>query len=138
MLSEVVQKFNSEFFNRENDYEIISHWWEEQNWPVIPLETLPKTGLMIWLGTLPIAAGFLYQTDSSIAILEWIVANPKVSYEVRGKGLDVLLDDLSFVAHNFGFKKLFTMAKNERLIARAETHGFLKTDEGMTHLIREL
>ena len=137
MLTEISPKFESRFFDQEADYELVCQWWKEQNWPPAPKEFLHQ-GLMITLGSQPIAAGFIFQTDSPMAILEWIIANPKVPFEVRGAALDALIEDLCFVAKKLGFSKVFTMTKHKRLIEREVEHGFLKTDEGVTHLIREL
>lgn len=137
-MNKALPKFDSDVFDRKVDYQIISKWWKDQNWPIVPLENLPTYGLMVWLDEVPLAAGFIYQTDSSMALLEWIVSNPEVAHELRGQALDILLDDLCFMAKKLGFKQLFTMAKNERLIEREKSHGFLKTDDQMIHLIKEL
>ena len=125
-------------FAPQDHYNILSDWWTKQEWPIIPKDALPTTGFIAYEGDTPIAAGFLYDTDSTFSIIEWIVGNPDVSYDDRASGLDLVIEGLSTVAKARGKKYIHTFVKHERLMKRYEKFEFKRTDTNMTSMIRSL
>ncbi len=125
---------NIKLFEKEKDYQTICSWWEKHNWPKIPLVMLPQTGYIID----NVCAGFLYQTDSNIAWLEFIISNPDITKENRSKALDILIDKLSETARGLGFTTIFTSSNHPSLINKYENNGFTKADFNMTNLMRIL
>jgi len=117
---------------RPEDHEVIAEWWKGHGWPVIPPPMLPRTGIIVD----GYCAGFLYRTDSAVAIFEWIVANPASDKIERAKALDTLIEAALAEAKSMGAVAVFTMAKHPKLLSRYEQHGFQRTDEGMTHMVR--
>lgn len=116
------------------DYAEVASWWEAQGWPVIPPEMLPGTGVVV-----PgLAAGFLYKTDSAIAILEFVVANPASDKMERRAALDAVIEALLAYAALVGARAVFTSCQHPSLLARYQNHGFQITDTGMTNLIRRI
>lgn len=124
-------------FEARGHYHIVSKWWNSQQWPAIPLEMLPQTGFLAVSGGKPVAACWLYKTDSHIALLEWMIGDPEAAPKLRGDAQNLLIEQATREAQELGFKALFTMSQHARLIERLRTqHGFKVTDKGMTHLIR--
>ena len=76
----------------ENDYqEILIGWWAQWNWTAPAKDFLPdngKGGIIVYDGDIPICAGFIYMTNSSVAWVDWIVSNKeyriKSSHKVKG------------------------------------------------------
>lgn len=121
------------------DHRLLSTWWKLQDWPTIPQEMLPKTGMIVENDDhMPICAGFLYKTDSKVCLLEFIIANPLSDTIERGQALDVLIEDLVAQAKKMDFSMVFTMAGNSRLIQRYQEHKFQLTDKGVTHFVRQV
>lgn len=122
----------------EADHSMLSEWWKDHGWPTIPLSFLPKLGIVVYVNFIPCAIGFLYTTNSDIAIMEWIVTNKKASAFDRSSALDTLIEELTHRAKEAGFKAVMTFLRHPRLMDRVAGHGFLKTDEGMTHYLKHL
>ena len=64
---------------KKDDYDFIAKWWKWWRWKVIPREMLPEnglSGLMVEKDGVRIVSGFIYMTNSTGAMLEWIVSNP--------------------------------------------------------------
>ena len=124
-------------FSAHTHYEMIASWWRAHEWPVIPREALPGFGLVMFdENNNGICAGFLYKTDSTFAILEWVVGNPVyLKKPERSEALDELIKGLIAHAKDYGYKLIFGYTKKDRLIKRYVDAGFTKTDEGMTHVI---
>jgi hypothetical protein len=114
-------------------------WWSRQAWPAVPPEALPATGRIVAdLQGRPICAGFMYRTDSSIAWVEWTVADPETPAELRSEALDLLIGTLETEAKSQGFTLGFTGTSHKRLIARFQNHGWQVTDAAQSHLIKRL
>ena len=120
----------------EVDHAQVAGWWLAHKWPVIPLPSLPKNGLIV-VGDdgREVCAGFIYQTDSDIAWLEFIVSNPECSMRVRAKSLDTLIAGLKARAQELGHRCFFTSLSSKGLMKLYEKHGFQRTDTKMTNFI---
>lgn len=118
------------------DYSLLTTWWKAWGWQQVPEICLPSSGLLV-LSTLdvPVCAGFLYCTDSSICWIEWIVSNPEVPKGLRREALDLLLKELKLKAKRLGFKQIFTSTDRESLKVRLVDQGFLVTDKKVDFLI---
>ena len=117
-----------------SDYSSLETWWKDQNWSSVPEDHLPEYGLIVD----GIAAAFLYRTDSKFALLEFVIANPNSSKEERSEALDLIIDNLLFVAKELGFSTVFTSLEHPKLLERYEKHGFVATDKNVTNMLRRL
>lgn len=119
---------------QSSDYYILCEWWNKQNWQAPDRNMLPKTGLIIE----NICAGFLYKTDSDVALLEFIIANPESNKEERSEALDLLINNLVNIAKESGYKAIFTSLQHTKLLERYKKHGFIETDKSMTNMIKRI
>ena len=120
----------------ESDHAMISEWWKSHSFPVLSKETLPKTGIIIEHGEDPVAAGFVYLSDSTVGWVEWIVSNPKANPLVRARAIPILIEELCLAAREKGCKMVITALEHPKLIDRLLKSGYVQGDVGMTHLIR--
>lgn len=127
---------NVRFFRPDADYSMVSAWWRAWKWPVLPLDALPKTGVIVSSNDIEVCAGWLYQTDSSIAWLEFIISNPKYREDDRSECVDALIGTLLTLAREAGYKNVFTSTNAAALVKRYERNGFSVTDSNVTHLMR--
>lgn len=125
-------------FDPETDYVTCTSWWRKHSWPAVPLDLLPKTGLMVEDNGVKLAAGWLYLTDSRFAVLEWVVGNPEASKYDRSTALDLLLISLKDAAKEAKVTTIFTSTEHQGLIDRYRGHGFIETDQKMTNLIARI
>lgn len=110
---------------------MVAHWWVGHKWPVLPLAALPASGFVV-----PgVCAGFLYFTDSEIAILEWVVSNPKASTMEVGRGIKAIVEAAISTALNEGYSMIFSYVKSKGLQKLYERQGFKVTDDNMTHVL---
>lgn len=112
-------------------------WFRDYGWHA-PEPLLPPTGFVVTHLGEPRAAGWLYNMDGPVAFMEYIVADPNLTYEERGKALDMLIERLSHYAKEQGYAHVFTVCRHDRLISRYKRHGFVVGDEDMTTLVRNL
>lgn len=125
-------------FNEKDHYETLVTWWDSHKFSAPPVHALPRTGVVVVSNETPVAAGFLYKTDSCIAWMEFIISNPKSDRMLRSEALDILMDCLCNLAKTMGFKTVFTSSNLPKFIERNEKHNFVAYDKGVTHLLRSL
>ena len=103
----------------ESDWETLLSWWKWWRWPELSKDVLPMNGtggLMICKGYVPIAAGFLYLTNSKVAWLDWIVSNPDYRENDRKQSLILLINGLEEVAKNQGCNTIISITRSNSLI----------------------
>jgi len=109
---------------KESDYEdILCKWWEEWSWKNPPSKAfLPENGAggyIVFDDDIPIVAGFLYDTNSSVAWCDWIISN--INYKDRGNrqiALELLINTIT--EHARALNKQFMYANNT-------SHHLIKT-----------
>lgn len=87
----------------------------------MPPHTLPKVGFI----SPGVAAGFLYQTDSCVAIIDGYISNPVLNRADRDEALDEVTQALLNKAKELGFTHVKCETKLTSIGARAERHGFV-------------
>lgn len=119
-------------------YPIISEWWKAYKWPILPQDHLPKKGYIVYHEKKPIIAGFVYRTDSSFGLFEWIVANPEIKGLKRTLAFGFLVDSVVKYSKEIGIKTLFSSISNENLKKRFLAEGFILADSNMSNFIRSI
>ena len=111
--------------------------WVAHKWSPVPIDCLPQSGIIIEdkdTGEF-LSSGFIYNTDSSIAWLEWVLSNPKAGLKKRTKSLDILIKQLIKIAAQGKKTKIFSSTVSKGLLKLYEKHGLNATDTGVTQVI---
>ena len=114
-------------FLKEDDYKIIREWWKKWDWPVIPREMLPdkgKSGFIVEKNNIPIVSAFLYLTNSTGALLEWIVSNPEYREDDRKEAIELLITSAEATCKNMGVTYIFSIGRNRSLMKTHEKLGW--------------
>ena len=109
------------------DWDTLVSWWEWWRWPTMPRDFLPKNGtggIMIEKNNTPIVAGFLYETNSKVLILEWVVSNPKYKETDRQEAIELLIKESEKRAKKLNYKYMFSVGRNKHLIDTHEKLGW--------------
>jgi len=107
---------------KEEDYETICAWWKWWRWTVLPKSALPdngKCGFMVEKNNKPIVSGFLYLTNSTGALLEWIVSNPDYREDDRKDAIELLINEAEKFCKGMGITYIFSIGRSKHLM---ETH----------------
>jgi hypothetical protein len=127
-----------------SDYEQLKNWWDSWGFPAPAISALPKydnestTGLIVSNNGIDICAGFLYETNSAICWLEFIVANPKSKKEERSEALKLLIDEFTEEAKKLGFGVIFASIKNESLLNKYIQAGYTLGTTNTNEIIKIL
>lgn len=135
-----MNKFKWRYITSE-DMGMLQEWWSDWNWPVSPsLDMLPQQAFLVTNteGNIPVYAGFLYSTGTSIGWFEWIVSNKKSPVASRRGGIEYLVETVSTVAKTTGINILFTASVSPSFCNSLKKSGFVVGDTGSTQLIKKI
>ena len=101
------------------DYATLIKWWESYDHIEVPeSHMLPNGGLGGFVvereGRL-LAAGFLYFTNSTAVLLEWIISNPEYKNKDRTKAIETLIESAEIFCKKNNKKYMFSISKNKSL-----------------------
>jgi len=118
----------------ERDWSFLPSWWEAYDQEPIQRDFLPNDGLggfMVCKENDPIAAMFLYTTNSKTAIPAVVVSDRYYKDNDRSDALQLLVDFTKDFAKDMGFKYSFAWAKTGVLLDKYTKSGF--TSMGTSH-----
>ena len=104
------------------DLDEMNRWYTLRQEPSVRVEMLPRLGFI----APGVAAGFLYQTDSALALVEGLVSNPEALLCRRVKALSMILAALTEAAKDFGFKLVVGSSKRTGPVSLTLRQGFRK------------
>ena len=136
MRSQIKDTFITRNIN-ESDWSILVSWWKWWRWTIMPKGFLPENGtggIMIEKNNIPIIAGFLYETNSDVLILEWVVSNPKYKEKDRKEAVELLIKEAENRAKQLNYKYMFSVGRSKHLINTHEKLGW-KIDKKPSHEI---
>ena len=126
---------------KEEDYETICAWWKWWRWPVLPKGALPdngKCGFMIEKNNKPIASAFLYLTNSSVALLEWIVSNPYYKENDRKDAIELLINEAEKFCKGMNVTYIFSIGKNKHLTETHEKLGWTVDKKASYEIVKKI
>lgn len=124
---------------QDYDYEVLCDFWDWWKFPAPPKKCLPNNGLggikIVNEFNTIICAGFLYETNSGIAWLEFIVSNPYIKdRKIRHEAQILLISMLTIEAEEKGFTAVFASITNKSLIKKYIEVGYTKNPIGSVEL----
>jgi hypothetical protein len=128
---------------KEEDYDqILVKWWRQWRWTPPAREMLPdngRGGFIIYDGDVPVVAGFLYQTNSKMAWVEWVISDfDYKDKDKRKEAISMLLAYLEGLAKAMGKKALYSLLKSKPLIEAYKLAGYESTETGYTEMIKRI
>jgi hypothetical protein len=106
-------------------FEEVNAWNRARGHREWTAEELPSMGMMV-----PgVAAGFMYQTDSTVAFLENFISNPEAKASEVSEAIDELVDFFRSQAKNLDIQRLVIFSKKRSIGKRAQKLGFSHVGE---------
>ena len=127
----------------DTDYEdILLKWWSDWEWLAPQKDFLPdngKGGIIVFDGDIPVCAGFMYLTNSSVAWIDWIISNKEYRKKpLRKEAIQLLIAALTNISKDSGSKYGYALIKNKSLIEVYESFGYIKGDSYTSEMIKIL
>ena len=120
------------------DYPILERWWIGHGVSAVPERVLPPLGVIYDnYSEGDLAAGWLYMDNggTGVAMLEWLVTNPKARASAAVRALNSVVEFLKAEAKRMDYPIILTTCRQSSLARLLKKHGFQQTDTGMIHLL---
>ena len=135
-------KFTTKLIQHEDYDDILVGWWKDWGWQAPTRDFLPQDGMggiMVWDGDTPVCAGFLYNTNSKVAWVDWIISNKNYRKKPhRNNAINYLLDSLIGVAQSMDKKYIFANNNNPLLVNHFVGKGFSVGAKNQTELLLKI
>tara|TARA_Y100001938_G_C8072616_1_gene424047 strand:- start:130 stop:543 length:414 start_codon:yes stop_codon:yes gene_type:complete len=126
---------------QHDDYDnILVPWWKQWNWTPPQRDFLPEDGtggLMVWHGKTPVCAGFVYNTNSKVGWVDWIISNKEyINPMLRQEALELLILTLGEVCKKQDNKYNYALLRHKKLIKTYERLGYKAGDQYTQEMIK--
>lgn len=122
---------------QDGDYEnILIKWWEDWGFPhPPPMIMLPHTGFIAYDGEIPVAACFVYTTNSKVAWLTWLVSNKNYREKPNRRIIiNSLIEAVCEWAKSMGYNIIYTVTNKSHAVFKDA--GFIETSKNAHELIK--
>ena len=127
---------------KDSDWETLVSWWNDwPDWVNPPKDFLPENGtggLIVEKNNKPIVAGFLYFTNSTAVLLEWVVSDPDYKQKDKKKAIELLILSAENVCIQSGKKYMFSIGRNNSLINTHKKMGWNVDDKPSYEISKKL
>jgi hypothetical protein len=102
------------------DLAMVSEWFAQHKLGLPDPSLLPEFGLIVP----DVACGFLYETNSKLAMMDGLIGNMHAGLHERGQAVDDIARGLVEEARNRGFTRVMFLSSLRSVVQRSERHGF--------------
>jgi hypothetical protein len=117
------------------DWDTLVTWGIDKNKDLLPKDG--TGGLLVHLENIPIAAGFIYLTNSKLAFINDIIYDKDKDEKLLHNSLDLLIVAFEQTLKELGFKSIIVIGTNEMLNDSYKALGW-KEDEIINKLIKNI
>lgn len=124
-----------------DDYPLAALWWKQHDWPAVPVESLPRIGLMVEVdmgseeGLQPVCCSFMYW-DSGWGYIAWTVADAEAPKAIRSAAVDFAIATLTKLGDELGITLLYTSTRNPAMQERYTRLGWTPCEQDFQTFIR--
>jgi hypothetical protein len=116
--------------NKIEFYETIQRWWNDWDFPILGIDSLPTNILVVYHNEDEVCAIPIYLSDANICWTGFITSNKLASKEAREGSLTFGLESLSDFLKSTKYKNIFTVVSNpfiEKSLNESDYHLTKKT-----------
>jgi hypothetical protein len=126
-----MSEFTYRWCINEDDYLVVCNMMSEWGMPQIHRRMLSEYGAIISRNGVDICSGWLYQSDSKIAWIEWVIMSKKAPKELRKGAIEFMYNILFETAKKLHYEVIMCAVKNNFLIETLTNKlGFIEDKEG--------
>ena len=112
-------------------------WWTDWGWDVIPKVFLPKENVCVEYNGVPVAAAFIYHTQTPICWIENYISDKNFKDD-RKLVVDSLIKECLRQAKEQGFHVAMSAITHKNLAKALVENNFFQGGVGLTNYIRGL
>jgi hypothetical protein len=128
--------FSYRWCTTEHDYDVVCEIMNMWGMPALDRKLLPEYGAIITSpGGIDVCSGWLYKTDSKIALIEWVVLNKNAKKQDRIGAVDFLYSVLAKQAKKLDYEIVTCILHSKQLERRLEKQEYISSNEVYTNIL---
>ena len=124
--------------NRIEFYETIKSWWNDWDFPVFGVESLPENIVVVFHNEEEVCAIPVYLSDANVCWLGFITSNKKASKEARKDALTYGLNVICEVLEYTKYKHIFTVTGNQFIDKSLNEANFILANSNIKEYIKNI
>ena len=103
----------------EDDYSLLESWWKGWGWPVVGKNILPDEGtggIMVENENKPLAAGFIYWSNSGLCWFDWVISDPEGNKRIRPLAVKYLIQTAEQMVKDAGKSCIMSISRSTSLL----------------------
>mgnify|MGYP001269646372 CR=1 FL=1 len=135
-------KFNIQPLGYEDYDNYLVPWWKDWNWTPPARDFLPQDGvggIMVYDKEIPVCAGFIYNTNSKVGWVDWIISDKSYRKNPeRQEALELLITTLADLCGQEGNTYAYALLRHKGLIETYEQLGFTAGAQYTQEMIKKI
>jgi hypothetical protein len=123
---------------KEDFFETMKSWWIDWGFPVLSMDALPESIVVVYHEGQEVCAIPLYLSDSNVCWVGFITSNKKATKEARKGSLTFGLDSISDFLQYTGYRNLFTVTSNSFIDKSLMESNFLVTNKNIKEYLKNI
>ncbi len=125
----------------EDDYALLSSWWKGWGWPVVGKNILPdegKGGIMVENENKPLAAGFIYWSNSGLCWFDWVISDPEGNKRIRPLAVKHLIQTAEQMVKDAGKSCIMSISRSSSLLKIHKKLGWHVDEKPSYEMIKKV
>lgn len=122
-------------FIPEKHYETLRSYWSQYDWVAPELSLLPSTGYVVEVDSKVVCACFVYQSNSKMSIMDWVIADKEANKDVRKQAIGLCISEATKATLNAGYTHIYTVTATPVMIETYKLMGFEPMETQATSLV---
>lgn len=119
-----MKDFEVEEFILKKHFPMICKWWDSYNQSELSPNLFFTKGLILMESGLPIAASWIYETNTSSCQVGWTIVNPQLGPKKKLFALNRILDHIISLAQSMGYEFIQSFSNKSALTKLMQRKGF--------------
>lgn len=125
----------------DNDWELLVSWWKGWGWPVVPKDILPDQGtggIMVEHEDKPLAAGFIYWSNSGLCWFDWVIADHQGNRRARPFAVKFLIETAEKMVKDAGKSCIMSISRSNSLLKIHKKLGWNVDEKPSYEMIKKI
>jgi len=125
----------------EDDYSLLESWWKGWGWPVVGKNILPDEGtggIMVENENKPLAAGFIYWSNSGLCWFDWVISDPEGNKRIRPLAVKYLIQTAEQMVKDAGKSCIMSISRSSSLLKIHKKLGWHVDEKPSYEMIKKV
>lgn len=122
----------------DSDFDLLVGWWNSFKEVPPTKDLMPESSFILEVDSIPRVSISLILTNTKYSYLENLISNPEISADKRNIAVKTIVSYAEEYAKSLGYKYLVCFSYKDKLKARYQQLGYLRTVDNLSSFVKEI